>query len=273
MEIRWHARPAEHSSTTQMLQNISRRQKIRNTKSILNASNVDKCFRYLHTYKVLICLEHATGIQNLDSHLRDYHAVPAKERTTIVKKYSWVVIETADQVCLPAPIGQPNQELGHPINGLQCTEPNCDYISVNKGAFRKHGKKEHGLRWIGDTSELYMNVKVQTFFRKGGLQRYFVVHAPDGNDEPSAPAGVQGEVDRLLTKWKETKKSQEEKAQTMDAEAANTDKTDWFKRTGWLEHLVTRNRVHLAHQVRLPDRNELSCSRLRNWWSYLSREA
>lgn len=257
MEIRWHARPAEHSSTTQVLQNISKRQKIRNNKSTLNASNADKCFRYLHTYKVLVCLEHATGIQNLDSHLRDYHAVPAKERMTIVKKYSWVVIERADQVCLPASMGQPIQELGHPVNGLQCTEADCDYISVNKGVFRKHCKKEHGLRWIGDTSELYMNVKVQTFFRTGGLQRYFVVHAPDGNDEPSAPAGVQGEVDRLLTNWKETKKSQEEKAQTMDVEAAKTDKTGWFKRTGWLEHLATRNRVHLAHQIRLPDRNEV----------------
>lgn len=42
----------------------------------------------------------------------------------------------------------------------------------------------------------------------------------------------------------------------MDAEAAKTDRTGWFNRTGWLAHLAKRNRVHLAHAIRLPDRNE-----------------
>ncbi|KAH8723306.1 hypothetical protein GQ44DRAFT_597986, partial [Phaeosphaeriaceae sp. PMI808] len=40
-------------------------------------------------------------------------------------------------------------------------------------------------------------------------------------------------------------------------EAAKTDKTGWFKRTGWLEHFKGRNLVHLGHQVRLPDRGEV----------------
>ncbi|KAH6619076.1 hypothetical protein C7974DRAFT_342236, partial [Boeremia exigua] len=40
-------------------------------------------------------------------------------------------------------------------------------------------------------------------------------------------------------------------------DAAKTDKTGWFKRTGWLEFLKGRNLVHLAHQARLPDRNEV----------------
>jgi hypothetical protein len=37
------------------------------------------------------------------------------------------------------------------------------------------------------------------------------------------------EVGRLLADWIETKQLEEEKAQVMDAEAAKTDKTCWFK--------------------------------------------
>ncbi|KAL1640843.1 hypothetical protein SLS61_010226, partial [Didymella pomorum] len=40
-------------------------------------------------------------------------------------------------------------------------------------------------------------------------------------------------------------------------DAAKTDKTGWFKRTGWLEFFKDRNLVHLAHQARLPDRNKV----------------
>ena len=40
-------------------------------------------------------------------------------------------------------------------------------------------------------------------------------------------------------------------------EAAKTDKTGWFKRTGWLEHLRGRNLAHLGHQARLPNRSEM----------------
>ncbi|CAE7173591.1 RecQ family helicase [Pyrenophora teres f. teres] len=43
--------------------------------------------------------------------------------------------------------------------------------------------------------------------------------------------------------------------QVMD-QAAKTDKTGWFKRTGWLLFFEGRNLAHLAHQARLPDRDE-----------------
>jgi hypothetical protein len=43
--------------------------------------------------------------------------------------------------------------------------------------------------------------------------------------------------------------------QVMD-EAAKTDKTSWFKRTGWLSFLQGRNLAYLGYQARLPDRNE-----------------
>jgi hypothetical protein len=39
-------------------------------------------------------------------------------------------------------------------------------------------------------------------------------------------------------------------------EAVKTDKTGWFKRTGWLPFLKGRNLAHLGYTARLPDRNE-----------------
>jgi hypothetical protein len=39
-------------------------------------------------------------------------------------------------------------------------------------------------------------------------------------------------------------------------EAVKTDKTGWFKRTGWLPFLKGRNLAHLGYIARSPDRNE-----------------
>jgi hypothetical protein len=40
-------------------------------------------------------------------------------------------------------------------------------------------------------------------------------------------------------------------------DVAKTDKTSWFKRTGWLEFLKGWNLAYLAHQAWLPDCNEV----------------
>jgi hypothetical protein len=100
-------------------------------------------------------------------------------------------------------------------------------------------------------------VKVQTFFRVGGLQRYFVVRAADSSNAPSLPREVADVVKERLADWSLTKHRHEEKAQVIDAQVAKTDKTGWFKRTGWLEHFANRNLMHLAHQTRLPDHSEV----------------
>ena len=97
---------------------------------------------------------------------------------------------------------------------------------------------------------------MQTFFRAGGLQRYFIVNVPDNSAAPFVSREGKEEVDRLIEEWKKTKQVQEEVAQVMDVEAAKTDRTGWFKRTGWLEHLAKRNLAHLAYGIRLPGNNE-----------------
>lgn len=117
-----------------------------------------------------------------------------------------------------------------------------------------HLKKEHQQAWKGEKSALYESVKVQTFFNGGGLQRYFVVDLDeDGNGEKLDENLV---VTQQLDAWREVRKQLEEDMHIME-DAAKTDKTGWFKRTGWLAFLKGRNLVHLGHQARLPDRNEV----------------
>jgi hypothetical protein len=59
-------------------------------------------------------------------------------------------------------------------------------------------------------------------------------------------------VNTLLAEWKTTQARHEEEMRVMAAEAAKTDKTGWFNRTGWLQYFKERNLAHLAHAIRLP---------------------
>ena len=96
-------------------------------------------------------------------------------------------------------------------------------------------------------------MKVQSFFRTGGLQKYFIVNLVDaGNTEND---GVENAVQAQLAEYKLTQQEIEEELQTLEA-AAKIDKTGWFKRTGWLEFLKDRNLAHVAYQARAPDHNE-----------------
>lgn len=255
MEIRvWNAQAAAEGT----LERRSRttKQRIRNVVGALTAANSDECLVYLDEYQVLVCREHKTALQNLNTHLRVHHAVLAAERRAVIEKYRNLQIAKPDKVQLPVAMGQPIKELGIPLDGFECAEYSCNYFTVNKVALQKHCKKEHKQPWKGDTETLFNNVKVQTFFQTPGLQRYFVVNEPTSNFSVSIPREQQEEVDRMLEEWKNTQQEHEAEAQVMDAEAAKTDKTGWFKRTGWLEHLAGRNRKYLAHAIRLPDRDE-----------------
>ena len=217
---------------------------------------------YLLAYHVLVCKEHATAVQNIDTHLRVQHAVPPKRRAQIVtvfRQHGWA--QQPEDVTLPAPLGPPIPELGPPLDGLHCAEDDCDFLTIHQDALRKHRKREHNASWNSKDRVGYTAVKVQTFFQKHALRRYFVVHVSNENSQPSSTREEAGVVEAQLANWKETRKKEEERAYVMEEEAAKTDKTGWFKRTGWLEHLAKRNRKHLAHQIRLPDRNEIKLQR------------
>ena len=85
------------------------------------------------------------------------------------------------------------------------------------------------------------------------MQRYFIVDSGEG--ENGEKVDQNQVVQQQLSGWQNVRQQLEEDVQVM-AEAAKTDKTGWFKRTGWLSFLQGRNLAHLGYQARLPDRNE-----------------
>lgn len=140
MELSWDARQPTHTATPLAGRQRQQRRHHERSKHPLTASNADNVFTYLPRYKVLLCLPHAMGVQNLDTHLCDHHGVPAQLRRAIVSKYRGYAIEKADQVALPAPMGPPMAALGTPVNAFQCTDVDCDYVSTNQDVFRRHCK-------------------------------------------------------------------------------------------------------------------------------------
>jgi len=234
--------------------------------STLSLNTVHETICYLHKYNVLVCKEHSTAIQNLDAHLRTHHAVASKLRKEIVASYQEAWIQDPQDMQLPGVQEPPIPELGAPLDGFQCVETDCNWRTVNIDELRKHRKKQHSLAWKGNSSaHQYKEVKMQTFFSKPALRRYFLVSAVDASQSSSTTLSTRCQtaatVKEQLAEWDTTKQAHQEKAQIMDAEVAKTDKTGWFKRTGWLEHFAGRNLIHLAHQARLPDRDEMKLQR------------
>lgn len=248
MELVWDSRlstPQERVNTT----SSSAQRRKRGLQVSLD--NCDEILCFLQEFGVLVCREHHTAVVNLNTHLLQHHSVPAATRKQVVERFNQFALIDAADVELPDEPARLIEELGKPLDGLQCKT--CSFITINKDTMRMHCKKDHQQAWLGGKGALYHSVKVQSFFRTGGLQRYFVVDlavAENGlNDD------VEVAVQRQLAEYKLTQQEVEEELQTLE-EAAKTDKTGWFKRTGWLEFFKDRNLVHLAHQGRAPDRSE-----------------
>jgi hypothetical protein len=189
---------------------------------------------------MIFCFTASSATQNVDVHLRSQRAaVTSAERKAVVDYcHRWPVTALQD-IQLPPPLGPPIKELGEPLDALRCrhnSRCSANFVTVSKDVLRKHCNKQHRQAWKGDTSTLYERVKAQTFFQGGGLQRYFVVDAADADSTPSVPREAADVVKERLAEWQLTQHAHEERAQVMDAHVAKTDKTGWFKRTGWLEH-------------------------------------
>lgn len=78
----------------------------------------------------------------------------------------------------------------------------------------------------------------------------------DGVSDRSATEETRAKVKALFGEWENTQQKHEEEMQKVDAEVAKADRTGWFNRTGWPEHLARSNRKYLAHAIRLPDKAE-----------------
>jgi hypothetical protein len=141
--------------------------------SRVSLSNCADIFCFLEDFRVFVCKQHHTAIINLDRHMSQYHKVPASIRREVVDCFSRLEPVDPGKIKLPEEPVQAIEQLGKPLTGLQCKI--CRFITINKDEIRRHCKKHHQLAWVGDKSQLYSIVKVQSFFRTGGLQRYFKV--------------------------------------------------------------------------------------------------
>ncbi|KAH6625935.1 hypothetical protein C7974DRAFT_473178 [Boeremia exigua] len=207
---------------------------------------------FLEDFSVIVCKQHCTAVVSLDAHLCKHHAASAALRRQILERFSQFKTVALSAIELLDEPAQPLDELGEPLDGAQCKT--CSWITVNKDEMRRHCKKKHQQAWVGEKSLLYDIVIVQSFFCTGGLQKYFIVKA--GAVENRQNSDLNQVVEEQLNAWRQVRNQLEEDIQVM-GNAAKTDKTGWFKRTGWLEFLKGRNLVYLAHQARLPDRNEV----------------
>jgi FtsZ-interacting cell division protein YlmF len=128
---------------------------------------------------------------------------------------------------------------------------------------RKHINQQHSVkltRWLSPATALYEEhaarlwqpVKVQTFFRERRYVRYFVVQAEEEEDEEEQQVqeqqqGKQQESERqgdykqrlslLSSSLEALKREDTEAIDRMAEEASAKDRTGWFKRTRWDEHL------------------------------------
>jgi hypothetical protein len=94
-------------------------------------------------------------------------------RRLIVKYYKQYETVNPKEIELPEQPAELIDTLRPPLEGLQCKT--CRHITTNSNKLRMHCKKKHEQSWTGDKSLLYDTVKVQSFFRTSGLQKYFVV--------------------------------------------------------------------------------------------------
>jgi len=249
MNIRWNPRNnAQHATIAGPLAQVT-------------AGNADAILHYEPEHKVIICTQHRYAVRNLDHHLRDQHAVSVKERRATIQRYDqFEVLEPAD-VPLPPPLRPPIRALGEPVDAFLCEEEECGFISINHSVIGKHCNKMHGWKWKKEEPEHWHEVKVQTFFNSGGLRRYFIVRAVECQPVDSLRGGEdddggEGEIAAIKSEWAEAWQKHEKELEKVDEEMARTDRTGWFNRTGWPEHLARRNMRHLAHASRMPDRDE-----------------
>ncbi len=108
---------------------------------------------------------------------------------------------------------------------------------------------------------------MQTYFSAAGLQRYFTVNYEESEEQNdaenrrqskrgAATASTSLQISSVLQEWDQALEKQKLAQEKADSELAKTDRTGWFSRTRWPEHLADCNLRHLSHATRLPDRNE-----------------
>jgi Helicase conserved C-terminal domain/Orsellinic acid/F9775 biosynthesis cluster protein D/DEAD/DEAH box helicase len=243
MNITWRLTPDQPHTDTPLEQQLSK-------------NNADDIFWYHSDSKVLICIEHADGVQNISTHLSQKHSFKLARRLAIIQKYAQYERPFPHQVSLPPPEAPPIAALGHPLIGFLCDEYDCEFISINVSVIRHHCNKAHGWTSSKDDASYWHRVPVQTFFQNAASRRYFIVREEREESRPTLSSHVQEEIQHIKSEWSAARAVYENELEKLDADIIKQDRTGWFNRTDWPQHLRKRHLRYLAHASRLPDREE-----------------
>lgn len=210
---------------------------------------------YLPEYRVIVCRVHG-AVQNWDTHLKRSHSIPQKIRRAIQEQtgFNKLVVNAPKDIPLPAPLGRPFKVLGEPVNAFACQDQGCRFVCTNQDYIRQHCNQAHCWFATLTDPQHWDLVKAQTFFKTGRFRRYFTISLVT-----AAGRAATGSLDEATLISHEVQEAQSQRAQELDvAEAtiAKTDRTGWFNRNGWPEHLSSRNLAQLSWASRLPDRHD-----------------
>jgi hypothetical protein len=225
-------------------------------------------------YGVLICREHCCAVYGLDKHLKQHHSMPAAKRRALLHSYKDFDVLLPAEVSLPLAYSNPIDELGPAQDAFLCCCDSavCSYISTSCVKMQQHVNQQHSVkltRWSTPATasykehaaQLWQPVKVQTFFRERRYVRYFVVQEEEAQEEQQQAEqqqaeqqqGGQQQAKRQQESWQQgdykqrlallsssleaLKRKDSEAIHRIAEEASAKDRTGWFKRTRWDEHL------------------------------------
>ena len=244
-------------------------------------------FTYLEQYQILICDYHRShgALSDLSRHLHKEHNLSLSAHRDILDKHCQLSLRSPKTIQNPPSGGRPLVCLGSPDTGFQCAHKDCGVISTNSDRIRKHAN-QHGWRANKQEPMYWQEVKVQTFFKRHDLVKYFIVQAEDEeevdneitNFEPRPPPSrqysneiisnsitlnhnltveQQVEVNAVAQEWSNIQEQHEQKMQEVEAEQAAHDRTGWWSFTKWADHFRSCNMRYLFHASRVPDQDEL----------------
>jgi superfamily II DNA helicase RecQ len=242
-------------------------------------------FTYLQSYQILVCTHHRCqyAVPNLSRHLRESHPISLSARNEIITTYRNLQLVRPNQVRSPLAEIPPFQCLGSPIDGFTCVEDDCNFLCASRDSARQHANKQHHWRASKREPTHWQSVKVQTFFKRRDLIRYFIVKAEDSVEDEtrhspsrSAPTSQlsssiispailssqhltveqQSEVNAVAQEWESIQEQHEQTMQKVEVEQASHDQTGWWSLTKWAQHFSQCNIQYLAHASRVPDQDE-----------------
>ena len=207
-------------------------------------------FEYLTDYRLLVCKEHEYAVRNLKTHLRLQHTYSTTVKTAVIQHFQGHEIRNPEGVVVPPEMVASVAALGMPKCGYLCATAHCGFISVDRKNIATHCRKEHDWKSTGDDRQHWVDIRVQTFCRTPGRQRYFQVRHTDDTTATTEETGeVMEEYQRLQTK----RKIEEE---VLAGKMEPTDMTGWWKRSGYRDHFEKKNIQHLAWGMRMPGKDE-----------------